>query len=439
MKTLTHIRWIAILGLALLIFTSAAVVFAQHRASSNTPADWPHFGYDGAFTACNALESTLAVTNVATLERKWGVGCDDGYFSVISRSPTIYDGKLYTSGAGSKLTAYHARTGQKLWQFGAGNAGWAPQPVVSADGIAFYMEGSYPTQLYAVNANTGSKLWEAPLAFDLGFNDTAQVTVDEAQGLVYLIEDPFAGGGKLYALSKQTGAVVWHLSKTTPGGTEFQGDYALLAGGKIYAPGDAPLSVYPFHGEHMLKVDTTTHNIETTYDRPVPENYYDIHEYTLCNDNLVVTFDYQYEPIKQLVAYNPISPTIAWQKPFSETTGTIACNPALNRIYVPTDPYLYALDATTGTEIWKYQGYGAIYNPSVANGVIYFLSDTNMYAIDEISHTQLLHYPLGYEAYETTQVAIANGMAYFSGNGGTCDLFALGLPGPKVYLPSVMR
>ncbi len=438
MKTLTQFRWIVILSLSLLIFVSTAVVFAQHRANS-TPADWPHFGYDGAFTACNPLENTLAVTNVATLERKWGVGCDDGYFSVISRSPAIYDGKLYTSGAGNKLTAYQARTGQKLWQFGAGNLGWAPQPVVSADGIVFYMEGSDPTNLYAVNANTGAKLWEAPLAFDMGFNDTAQVTVDEANGLVYLIETPFMGGGKLYALSKQTGDVAWYMSQTTPGNAEFEGDYALLVGGKIYARANVPMSGYPDHGDHMLKIDPITHTIEMTYDRPQPKDYYDIQQYTFCSDKLVVTFDYQYNPVKQLVAYDPISPTIAWQKPFSETTGTIACNPALNRIYVPTDPYLYALDATTGAEVWKYQGYDAIYNPSVANGLIYFLSDTNMYAIDEISHTRLLHYPLGYSAYETTQVAIANGMAYFSGNGGTCDLFALGLPGPKVYLPAIVR
>ncbi len=198
-------RWLAIASL-LLIFASVTIAFAQYGVNSGTPADWPHFGYDGSFTACNPLESTLAITNVATLERKWGVGCDDGYFSVISRSPAIYDGKLYTSGAGNKLTAYNARTGQKLWQFGNGNYAWAPQPVVSTDGIVFYMEGSYPTHLYAVNANTEAKLWEAPLTFDLGYNDRALVTVDEANGLVYLIENPFMGGGKLYALNKQNDA-----------------------------------------------------------------------------------------------------------------------------------------------------------------------------------------------------------------------------------------
>ncbi len=125
---------------------------------------------------------------------------------MISRSPAIYNGTLYTSGAGSKLTAYDAITGQELWQFGNGNYGWAPQPVVSADGIVFYMEDSIPTHLYAVDADTGNMLWEAPIGFDLAYNNTALVTVDEANNVVYIVQDPFArGGGKLFALNKQTG------------------------------------------------------------------------------------------------------------------------------------------------------------------------------------------------------------------------------------------
>ncbi len=73
-------------------------------------------------------------------------------------------------------------------------------------------------------------------------------------------------------------------------------------------------------------------------------------------------------------------------------------------------------------------GYGEIYNPSVANGIVYFLSDTNMYAIDEDTGERVFSYPLGHKAGESTQVAICSGMLYFSSNGGTYDLYALGLP-----------
>ena len=213
-----------------------------------------------------------------------------------------------------------------------------------------------------------------------------------------------------HALDKQTGEVGWSMSKAL-NNTEFLGDYALLKDGKILAAADVPMTGYPDHGQHLLKIDPISQTIESPYERPQPENYYGIANYTLCNDNLIVTFDYQYD--QQLVAYNTISSTIVWHKPISQTTGTIACNPAKDQIYVPTNPYLYALNAKTGDEAWKYQGLDAIYNPSVANGLVYFLSDTNMYAIGEETHQRLFRFPLGYKAYETTQVAIANGMCIF--------------------------
>ncbi len=404
--------------------------------------DWPHFGYDDAYTAYNPIEQTIAVTNVVDLRRKWGIGCNDGYFSVIFRSPAIYNGVLYTSGAGDRLRAYNARMGQKLWEFGQGNYGWAPQPVVSSDGVVFYMEGANPTYLYAVNGQTGAQLWKAPIGFELGFSGAAEavVTVGEANGLVFVLEKPFSGDGKLYALDKQTGTISWYMSDATDG-TDFRGNYPLLGGGKIYAAADVATASYPFHAEHPLRIDPTTQTVERTYDRPVPDNYYAIEQVAMCNDRLIVNYDYQYDATKLIVAYDPISSTIAWQNSYSSTiTGKIACNTDLNRIYVPTDPYLYALDASDGSDVWSYLGYGEIYNPSVANGVVYFLSDNNMYAVDEASGHRLVSYPLGYEADETTQVAIAGGMLYFSGNGGTCDLFALALPGPDTaYLPFAIR
>ena len=436
----TRNRFYKILMLSLIVLGVGTVTLWLTRSavSANGATAWPHFGYDATFTAYNPVESTIGVTNVATLERKWGIGCDDGYFSVMSRSPAVRNGVLYASSAGSKLTAYNARTGQQLWKFGQGNYGWAPPPTVSEDGTVFYLEDSYPTHLYAVNGQTGVKVWEAELAFDLGYNDTAVVSVDEAHGLVYLVESPFMGGGKLYALDKQTGNVTWVMSHDTDE-VDFKGDYALLQGNDLYAVADAPMSGYPSHGDHVLKIDAISHTIALKYDRPVPENYYDIDHHLMCGNRLIASFNYQYDATKLIVAYDPISPTIVWQHPVSSTVSTLACDPVKNRLYVPDKSRLYALDLTTGDEVWKYTGLADIYNPSVANGVIYFLSNTNLYAIDEDTHTQLLRYPLGYEAYETTQAAIANGWLYFSGNGGTCDMFALSVPGPKVYLPSIVR
>jgi outer membrane protein assembly factor BamB len=174
-------RWLVILGLfllAILLLVSGTAVLA--RDDTDTVSHWLHFGYDNAFTAYNPLEKTISITNVAEMENRWGIGCYDGAFSVIFRTPAIYEGTLYSSGAGDRLTAYDARSGQELWQFGNGNAGWAPQPVVSSDGTVFYMEETNPTYLYAVNGDTGAQLWKAPLGFELGYSGAAEavVTVD---------------------------------------------------------------------------------------------------------------------------------------------------------------------------------------------------------------------------------------------------------------------
>lgn len=404
-------------------------------AGPSATETWLHFGYDSAYTVYNPIESTIGVDNVTQLRRRWGLGCDDGYFAVIERSPAIYNGKLYTTHAlpttagYCKLLAYDAQTGEELWRFGSGcdYDAHAGQPVVSEDGVVFYLTHSYPTYLYALDADSGTELWQAPIGFDLSFGvDTALVTVDETNGVVYLVEeesDP--RDGKLFALDKQTGQIVWYKGVET-GDVSFKGEYVLLGDGKIFALYDEDWLDY-----RMLRMDASTQEIEINFVPVGTGNVNpEINQYTLCNDKLIVAYTDRYDPVSILVAYDIDSPGPIWQEEYSTITGKFACNTVENRLYVPTEPYLYALDAATGEEVWKYMGYDAVHNPSLANGVVYFLSETNMYAIDEDTMEQLFSYPLGYEAEPASQVAIADGMLYFSGNGGTCDLFALGLPQP---------
>jgi len=393
--------------------------------------NWLHFGYDDQYTSYNPEETAISTSTISQLERKWGIGCDDGWFSVYYRSPAIYKGKLYTSGAGSNLRVYNAVTGQFLWEFGDGNYGWAPQPVVSEKGVVFYMEGTYPTELYAVNGSTGSQLWKAPLGFELGYSGAAEalVTVDEKNNAVYLVEAPFIGDGKLYAFDITTGEILWYMSKTVDK-LDFKDNYVLLDNGTIYAR--AGVGSEYSAPEHVISINAASQAVKTTYDRPSSLTYHDVCNYNLCNNRLIVGYYYQYGETQYLAGYDTGSAAVAWQREIPAITGKIACNTDKNVIYVPTNPYLYALDAATGNEVWKYKGYDPIYNPSVANGIVYFISDTNMYAVRESNGKKIFSYPLGYDGDETTQVAICNGMLYFSGNGGTCDLFALGFPSPEI-------
>jgi len=403
-------------------------------ALSTLPAvagDWLHFGADAVYSGSSSSESQLGPATVASLERRWGVGCDDGYFAVISRSPAIRAGTLYTSEAGGSLSAFDAATGQLRWQFGGTMSGWAPPPVATGDGTVLYLEGSYPTELYAVDGATGAQLWQAPLGFDLGYNDTAVVTVDEERGLIYLVEEPFAPGeGRLFALDLSTGEVAWFKGPSTDN-MGFKGDHVLLHGGRIYVV--AVVEEDHWERDRAVAFDATTRQLAASFLRPSDLELYEISKISVCGGKLLVSYcdrDDVFEGDGTLVAYDLVTGREAWRlDPGTAITGRVACNDGLGRCYVATDPYLYALDSGTGGEVWRHLFFGKAYNPSLANGVVYVLSDTNMYALDEATGQQLFRFGLGEQAYDATQVAIADGMLYFSGNGGTCDLFALGLPG----------
>lgn len=412
-----------------LVLTGSLTVFLLSLSSSLPAADWAHFGHDNQFTSYNKSEKILNVQNVDKLKRLWGLGCDDGYFSVVFGSPAIYRGTLFTTGAGDNLRAYNAVNGKRRWQFGPDNAGWVAQPVVSKDGTVIYLRDSDPAYLYAVNPTDGKQIWKAPYALGLFGSDAAYCVpvIDEANNAVYVIDRTFVGDeGKLFAFSKQTGEVLWYKGKAK-GVLAYRGHHVALKGSRIFVA--ALVDESGFEKEKAVRINSKTKKIEMIYDRPADSGSYR-EEIALCKDKLIVTYHYQYHECDSILCvYSMDSPKILWMKKYrnSHVTGAVACNTDKNILYVPTDPYLIAYDTGTGKQVWRYMGYSAIRSPVVANGVIYFLSDTNLYAIDEANGKKLLVYSLGYEAEESTQVAVANGRIYFSGNGGDCDLFALGL------------
>jgi len=414
-------------------FIVPAVLILAGLVSSHVQAvTWPHFGYDDQYTSYCPAANRINTGNVKQLRQKWGLSCNDGWFFVVFGSPAYYKGTVYTSGAGESLNAINAQTGSVDWQFGQGNYGWAPQPAVSQDGVIFYLEGANPTTLTAVN-RSGQQLWKAPISFEFGFREAtyAVPTIDEGKKIVYVVESPFMGEGRLFALSKASGKVLWYKSyeKDKIG---FRAPYVLLKGNWIFVNGQTSDTWYD--SEHMVRINAVTKKVEITYERPTDDWISNVVRYTLCKDILLVEYaDRDTLVAKQrsvLVAYKINSPKAIWRQELGGApfTGAFACNTKLQRVYVPTNPYLYALDVKTGKQIWKFMGFNAVCSPSVANGVVYFVSDTNMYALDESNGKKLFSYDLGYEADESVQVAIGDDAVYVSGSGGTCDFVALGLP-----------
>ncbi len=169
-----------------------ATPFSRRESQS----DWLHFGVDDQFSSYTPHETQITPDNVAQLKRLWGAGCDDGLFAVYGGTPALYGGRIFVTYAGGRLEAGDPFTGAKIWDFGENAHGWAPPPVVSEDGIIYYqyVTSDASAKLFAVRAETGQQLWEAATQFKTGFNFDAQVTVDEARGLVFVVE-AFLGMG----------------------------------------------------------------------------------------------------------------------------------------------------------------------------------------------------------------------------------------------------
>lgn len=406
-------------------------------------AQWHHFGANNRFTACNPTENVLNADTIPQLIRSWGIGCDDGYFSVISRSPAIADGLLFSASAGGSLRALDAKTGELKWTFGFGSTGWVPQPTVSTDGKVFYLESNSTLYtLYCINAETGSEIWRSPIQFDLGYNQTAIVTVDETSGIVYMQEVPFApNSGKLYALKIDTGSITWYMGPATHS-VAFEGDHVIADGGHVFAA----VTNEGSYIEKVVQIDPVTHQVSATFERPSGITFPEVAWFTMCNSHMAILYadgENASQTLCSLVVYDLASQTSEWQfSPGRKSTGALAYDPATAVVYLATDPYLYAFDIADGQQVWQYTGYDEILSPTIANGIVYFLSDTNMYAIRQSNASLVRSYPIGYEVEPTSQVAISDGMLYFSGNGGTCDLFALGFPpqcetlGVSIEMPS---
>ncbi len=390
--------------------------------------NWLHFGVDSQFSSYNPNETQVTSDNVANLEMVHGYGCDDELFSIIGGTPALYHGHIIATYAGGRLELGDPISGDMYWDFGNQAYGWAPPPVVSSDGIIYYLyvTADATAKLYAVDSETGQQIWEAATQFYTGFNFDAQVTVDEKNGLVYIIEGVF-GDGRLFAVDRATGEVKWFLGdkQEKEGEVTFAGSIVILDNDKLYIPALMPRQ----YGKqrHLVRVDPLAQKVDLEYE--VPEGMpagWGTGWYGICSSLVYETFqDSSQREATQLVAHPLDQAGIAWQRTIPPQTGRFACDPRQRILYVPTEESLVAMQAETGEVLWEKKSIEGVFTPTIANGLIYYISDTNMYVLDQENGEQLFRYGLGVRADPSTGVVVNDGLVIFSGSGGDCDLIVL--------------
>jgi|GEM_PF-585320 outer membrane protein assembly factor BamB len=112
-------------------------------------------------------------------------------------------------------------------------------------------------------------------------------------------------------------------------------------------------------------------------------------------------------------ALNAYTGTLLWK---FTTEGSVVSSPTVTNgvLYVGGDGSLYALNANTGWFLWKYETGGGFSSPAVANGAVYVGSssqnDPGLYALNAYTGTLLWKFTTG--GGVGSSPAVANGVVY---------------------------
>jgi outer membrane protein assembly factor BamB len=406
--------------------TSNAIAQAQFSVGSLTlnapppgPSDWPSFGYDLQSTRVNPAETTISPANVATLSVKWKSPTPVPYN--VTGSAITVNGVVYVGTVEGMVIAYDATTGNVLWTFYTRGPVYGSPTVVN--GIAYFGSVNYPTEnlignfAYALNADTGSLIWENYLP-----NGGEWITPLVANGRVFFTSAGKEGiSGGFSAFDAYTGATLWSLSTNygiwapdtlDPTGTNlyvdtgnpcftepiptncggYVEDLNPATGQTIWqihlqdVSGDDDVPTAPVYNNGRLYlggkngifycVDATNGNILWQYntgnsgDNGIFSSaaFYDNKVFFGGGDNLVHALN--------------LDGSVAWT--FQARSGIISSPSIANGILFVggEDRTFYALDTETGTKLWSYTTGGPILSsPTISNGVVYITSfDGNVYA-----------------------------------------------------------
>ena len=245
-------------------------------------------------------------------------------------------------------------SGQLDWKFKKDDSRWLSNPVIS-QGIIFVNGGD--GNFYAVDANSGESKWVFKRDGWVGSSPAISNHIVYVGGL-----DKF-----LYAVNAKSGVERWR-----------------------YETGDMIISS-PAVSDGLVYFGS-----------------YDGNLYALDANTGKEKWKYKTQGLDTPL-YNTASPE-------HEVLGAISSSPAISNgvVYFSSwDGYLYALEANTGTEKWKFNIDSIGSTPAISNGIIYFGDDKGyLYAIDNTGHLKW-KFKTQDSAF-VSSAAVSNGIVYFA-------------------------
>src|SRR5437879_4942591 len=220
------------------------VTFERLRNSDREPQNWMHYWGNYRGTHYSALKQ-ITKDNVANLQLQWSIQLPGR--SELESEPLVIDGILYTSGQPGTVLALDAKTGKQIWEFTRQRKVRNPNEInpfnrgVAVLGSRVFV-GTLDAALVAIDARTGTPLWETQVADSmLGYSLTSTPVVVKDKVIVGVSGGELGAPGFLDAYEAATGKRVWRWH-SIPGPGEFgnkswAGDSWKYGGGPMWLTG----------------------------------------------------------------------------------------------------------------------------------------------------------------------------------------------------------
>lgn len=414
-------------------------------------SEWTRLGYDYGSSYTNRAESVLSVENARDLGLLWQFEARGQVYG----TPVVVDGTVYITSTGG-LYAFDGGTGEILWQnleLGATSS------LAYVDGTIFVHD--FGAMLRALDAATGQEKWRTrtdthPLATGLSSPIVFERYVVVGISSNEIVREGATFRGGVAAFDKDTGQQLWRNYTADPpaNGASVWSTVAIDTEARMVFAGsgqnytgvagpdsDALLALDLDTGARIWTRQTVAGDVFTPINPRGPDADFGANPILFEGGGRKLVGAGQKNGL--FTAVDRATGDVVWQRklgPGSPLTGGVLNNGAFDgrRILVANNGggsgVLFALDPGTGEILWERPLSGWVWAPiTVANGVGFVASDTDLHAFDVTTGADLFVFPT--EGTIACGASIANGRVHF-GSGmqhivGTVDrkFYVLALPG----------
>ena len=318
----------------------------------------------------------------------------------ITSSPAVSAGIVFVGSTDGYLYAVNATTGTKLWDFWAGSA--VNSPTVAFDKV--FITSTSGTA-FALDIYSGLQVWNQSFGEEAGSG--APLIVGSR---VFV-----SGNRTVYALNEAVGVRLY--DETIP---HVNGITRLIyTDGLVIAVASRNGTEIGLHGFEVKNA------VGRFWVYLAPTGSDRVTEIPEVENATVFAVTHGSEGNSTVFGVNRMG-LIFWEHQLSGVTDAVPAI-AYNTVYVPTSNFIYALNVTDGVVQWARPTNGAysVSSPAVADGKIYFgLDDGYVYALDAFNGDLIWSYKT--DGPVQSSPAISDGLLFVGSNDG--NLYAIGYP-----------